>query len=254
MAGPVLVLHTTEGTTLAGAKATLDRNRSWSHWLIDPATGKWETLVHSGSARSLRNLSGGVETNNRGGVWQVEIVGKAADVPNYSDRWYQVLAEWVVAICEEKGIPRKFPYPFAGSDAYGTKGKVRLSNQEWLEVEGIIGHQHVPENTHWDPGRIDRLIPLVTGEAAVAHDQDSSELQTYLNRFGIQPDLEVDGIRGPLTNARADLVVTNYSQLAARVAQLSNRVVELEDAAADTAQNLKDQELGRLFRAAVEGV
>jgi len=31
---------------------------------------------------------------------------------------------------------------------------VRLTNAQWNTFTGWCGHQHVPENTHWDPGRI----------------------------------------------------------------------------------------------------
>ena len=156
--GNVLVLHTTEGTSFSGAKSWLTETGNLSHWLCDPKTGVIDTLLESNKpGRSLKNLSGGVETNNRPGVYQMEIVGKAAEVPDYDDEWYQQLAVWVNHICRSLNIPLIMPYRFAGSEAYGTKGVVRLTNQEWLKAEGIIGHQHVPENAHWDPGEIGRL-------------------------------------------------------------------------------------------------
>jgi hypothetical protein len=38
------------------------------------------------------------------------------------------------------------------TDAAGVK---RLSGQQWLDFSGWLGHQHAPENDHWDPGAID---------------------------------------------------------------------------------------------------
>jgi len=161
-----LVLHTTEGSTIASARAAMDRNRSWSNWVCDPATGALVTLQASERGdRSLRNLSGGVETNNRPGVWQLEIVGRAALVPGYDDDWYYHLAAIVRQLCDTHGIPRRFPAPFVSYPrSYGVKAAQRMTGAEWLRCDGIVGHQHVPENDHGDPGDISRLIPLVVDQ------------------------------------------------------------------------------------------
>jgi hypothetical protein len=176
---PVLVLHTTEGWSLESAKRTLKANNSWSHWGCDPKTREFETFINPDrdgdgvpdrGARSLRNLSGGVETNHRGGVLQIEIVGFADKVvrDQYDDGWWWTLARWIEDICDSYGVPKVFPYKFLGSEAYGLQGKARLTNRQWLEVSGIIGHQHVPENTHWDPGPMDRrLKSLIPGGTKV---------------------------------------------------------------------------------------
>lgn len=203
---PVLCLHTTEGTTIAGAKTTMDANRSWSHWICDPLTGELENLVDTdGPARSLRNLAGGVETNNRPGVYQIEIVGKANDVPGYPHKWYTQLATWIIDLCDEHGIPRRFPHSFHGENAYGRNGVARLTNQQWLTVSGIIGHQHVPENTHWDPGDISRLIPLVTdGGQTVAHSNPyEAETNAALEILAASGHYrgDIDGWFGPMALA-----------------------------------------------------
>jgi len=189
---PVLILHTTEGSTAASARAAMNANRSWSHWLCDPTPGidSFETLIDPDPtpdgdpsddqpARSLRNLRGGVETNNRGGVYQVEIVGFAGKVHTYSDGWFTNLARRVGWVCDTYGVPRVFPFPFTGNDGYGLKGSVRISNAQWLAATGIVGHCHVPENDHWDPGRIDRLIPLVTQGATVPTDPNAAKAARY---------------------------------------------------------------------------
>ena len=160
---PVLVLHTTESDDLAATAAFMLRNRVASHRIFDPLTGQRQQLVPwTSSARSLRNLTGGVETNNRGGVFQLEIIGRATLVPTYGDVWYQNLASEVIAICDQLGVPRHFPCQFVPyPQSYGTGSGVRLSNAEWLVVGGIVGHMHVPENLHGDPGDISKLVPLV---------------------------------------------------------------------------------------------
>jgi len=154
----VLVLHTTE--TPAGTAQAVGRNLlrdgKPSHQVYDPADGTVVHLVDWGaSAKSLKNLGGGVETNRRGGVYQVEIVGFAADVPRYGDGWYANLGRYLTRVCDELGVPKVFPCRFVAGEGYGLNARQRLSHEAWMTVEGIIGHQHVPENSHWDPGALD---------------------------------------------------------------------------------------------------
>lgn len=160
----VLVVHTTEtpaGTARSVARQLMAKGRA-PHQVYDPADG---TLVHchdwDSPAAALKNLYGGVETNRRGGVYQVEVVGRAADVPGYSDVWYGNLGRYLGSVCDWTGTPKVFPYRFTGPDGYGQQGTVRLSFEQWQTVAGIVGHAHVPENTHWDPGALDvaRLLP-----------------------------------------------------------------------------------------------
>ena len=37
-----------------------------------------------------------------------------------------------------------------------------MTNDEWNDFDGWCGHQHVPENEHWDPGKLDigRLLRI----------------------------------------------------------------------------------------------
>jgi hypothetical protein len=32
---------------------------------------------------------------------------------------------------------------------------IRLTRQQWDAYSGQLGHQHAPQNDHWDPGRLD---------------------------------------------------------------------------------------------------
>lgn len=165
----VVVLHSTEGSSLDGAVATLRRNNTMSHEVIDVREREIVQLVaYDAPARSLRNLAGGVETNRRGGVVQVEIVGFASRstaeaagrpggpiMPELDDdelTWLGTHLRW---LCARVGAPFEFPCPFKPYPAsYGNNG-VRLSPAAWLRVEGVIGHMHVPENSHGDPGALD---------------------------------------------------------------------------------------------------
>jgi len=163
--GPLLILHTTEGTTAQGAADWMRKQRTMSHRVYNPTNNETIQLVPwNQPARSLRNLTGGVETNNRPNVYQLEIVGHAEAIPTYDPLWYENLAVEILWICDELDIPRTFPAPFIPYPAsYGKHNGIRLTNTDWLNATGIIGHCHVPENTHGDPGDITRLIPLITG-------------------------------------------------------------------------------------------
>lgn len=162
----ILLLHTTE--TSDGTIDALARNMpaagSEPHSLYEPTTDREIVLHQPGeSAKALRNLAGGVETNRRErdgapgtDVYQIEIIHRAGtDRPDW---WYDNLRRYLRNKAAELGVPWQFPYPRFAAD-YGVgkvsydNGGTRLSNAQWYEagLTGVIGHCHVPENDHWDP-------------------------------------------------------------------------------------------------------
>ena len=130
------------------------------------------------SSRALRNESGGVETNTLNAV-QVELIGTCTrdyqkkygyfywpDAPDWALEQLAEFLNWLSS--EWKDFPVKDaaprgwrPYP----SSYGNSNGQRMTFSEWRNAYGIVGHQHVPENSHGDPGDfpIDRLIELATG-------------------------------------------------------------------------------------------
>lgn len=166
----VLVLHTTEGTTLPGYSggavapnltAVPDfKNKKlvwYQHYYIDS------------SSRALVNASGGVQTNTNN-VVQVELVGTCD--PSTHAKWeksgtahiyWPEAPEWAI-----EGVAKFVAWlnvnhdvPFTTPDtwlpypkSYGSTDS-RLTYSEWNAFKGICGHQHVPENFHGDPGNID---------------------------------------------------------------------------------------------------
>jgi hypothetical protein len=126
------------------------------HEVFDPSNGDGVILLPpSAPGKALLNLPGGVETNNRGGVYQIEIVGRAVDVPYYDDAWYERLRVRLLEVCGFTGTPYVFPLPFQPyPQSYG-KNLVRMTYDDWLEFTGVCGHLHVPENDHGDPGALD---------------------------------------------------------------------------------------------------
>lgn len=144
------ILHTTESGpgTGAGVASYLRRNGAESHYVIDPSDGYTLQLVDGDTyAKSLTNLPGGVETNRRdGGVIQVEIVGRSADCGVYDQEWYDRLRDQLAEISLAHSIAWTF-----------RTDPTRLTFAEWDDPSliGWLGHCHVPENDHWDPGTLD---------------------------------------------------------------------------------------------------
>lgn len=174
-AKPVMVVHSTEGTTVGGAVATMRANRSECHEVVNPYTGEEVPLTPwAAPARSLRHPRGTPETNNRGftqatsamgKVYQIEVVGKAQAITDgdYPDSWYRWLANYLTKRCTDLGVPLEFPYQFGGDEGYGTSGKYRMSWAQWNNAQGIVGHSHVPGNSHWDPGNLSKVVEIMTG-------------------------------------------------------------------------------------------
>jgi hypothetical protein len=60
-----------------------------------------------------------------------------------------------------RGIEALVPIAHASGRAFldaadvSAHGQNRMSVDEWNRFAGWCGHQHVPGETHWDPGAID---------------------------------------------------------------------------------------------------
>lgn len=136
------------------------------------------------SARALQNRSGGVETNTED-VFQIELVGTCSGAtrdkwvrqgyvqnkdfiywPEAPDWALRALAKLVMWFDDEGIIEAASPIEgrwTAYPDSYGTNALQRLTGSVWLAVRGWVGHQHVPENDHGDPGalRFGRVLDFV---------------------------------------------------------------------------------------------
>ncbi|MGP3752214.1 hypothetical protein [Streptomyces sp. IBSNAI001] len=139
------------------------------------------------SSRALVNKSGGVETNTANAV-QVELVGtcderhattwdgKRAGVdyifwPDAPDWALAELAKFVKWAHDEHSIPLRSTVSWKAykkgqvGGSYGANG-VRLTGAQWNAYYGWLGHQHVPENDHGDPGDLNfaRVLALAAGK------------------------------------------------------------------------------------------
>lgn len=155
---PRVVLHTTEGGAIEGAVAAYTSTHNLPHFTVDlGAKRKAQHLALSRGATALAHV--GPETNNCGVCVQIEIIGFAGGPPNGRpelDFLAQVLRE-----IHDAGVgfvwtaPQFHPYPPENGIQLGHE-PWRMSSQEWLDFNGICGHQHIPSgNAHGDPGALD---------------------------------------------------------------------------------------------------
>lgn len=154
------VFHTTEGSSASGAISSFRSNNSWPHFLIDNAGKIWQFLDTTVAARTLRNYSGGVETNRDSAI-QIEIVGFAGQPQNHSTAQMSALRDWMRWVESTHGVKAIGPGRVFAT-RYG-QNSLRFSNAQWDSFNGWCGHCHVPENDHWDPGALDMNYLLSGG-------------------------------------------------------------------------------------------
>ena len=116
------------------------------------------TKVHqhypiSVASRALRRIEGGPQTNRANAI-QIEIAWIAKNAQSMPTELKTTVAELMRWIESRTGIKRK-SLEYRSEDAYGVNSKTRMSADDWYNFNGWCGHQHVPDNTHWDPGKID---------------------------------------------------------------------------------------------------
>ncbi|RCK68255.1 hypothetical protein DT076_16530 [Desertihabitans brevis] len=174
------VLHTTETPSWPGYNGGAAAPTSTYH----PGLRRWrQHFPFNRSARALVDRAGGAATN-RGNTVQFELIGTCDKT--YWNRWHRLyptlvywpdppahalrdLADHLAWLHDEWGIrldtPARFlPYP----SSYGSARGQRLTVAQWNRLYGWVGHQHVPENDHGDPGNlpIGRLLDLARGGTA----------------------------------------------------------------------------------------
>ena len=141
------LIHTTEGLDFAVMDRVLKDKRAQPHFLIGRSGQIKQYRPFGDAATALANKPGGVETNRKR-VVQIEVCAVAKD-PDWPEAQKRAVAK-VMAFCARHGVPLSSSVKFTDSS-----GVRRLSGSQWLAFKGWLGHQHAPENDHWDPGAID---------------------------------------------------------------------------------------------------
>jgi hypothetical protein len=145
------VLHTTEGSTYEGAKSAFTDNNSWPHFTVTFESGAFKAYQHlsiTAAARSLEHRAGTVQTNRQSAI-QIEIVGFAHKAASFPEGYLDCIAKLMRWIEENARVARRSTVKFVLPGQ-----ETRLSDKQWLAYEGWCGHQHVPHNSHEDPGPI----------------------------------------------------------------------------------------------------
>lgn len=159
------VLHTTELKSYSPSRESYYGHDSFPHATITAAAIHQHYPIDR-AARALKNLPGGVETNRLRCV-QAEIVWVAAECPAMPTELLDNVRDWVRWVQGETGHQLVAPQ-FFGADAgfivASSTARQRMTPEVWKNFNGICGHQHVPENDHWDPGAINISYLLGTTE------------------------------------------------------------------------------------------
>lgn len=186
MAPNVLVLHTTEGGSWPG----YNTGATAPHLTVraNKRTRTLDVRQHfplNRSSRALRNESGGVQTNTANTV-QVELVGSCDRRDGFDAIYWPDAPEWcyvelgkllarINRVCP--GIPLRSGLTWRSyPESYGAT-PVRMTFAEWRRFRGVCGHQHVPENSHGDPGDmpIDRILNYARGGAQEVDDMTPAQ-------------------------------------------------------------------------------
>lgn len=152
------VIHTTEFKTYTPSTKDYYGHRDPPHFtLVLADSGEAVFYQHfdiTTASRALVNLAGGVETNRRSAI-QIEIAWKAAEIDQLPEKMLGALWEWMRWVEDQAGVDGSVYRKFYGEEAKGIHSVSRMTNDEWNDYDGWCGHQHVPENWHWDPGKLD---------------------------------------------------------------------------------------------------
>jgi hypothetical protein len=144
---PKIVWHTTEFPVLP------NYGGSAPHFTLDPRDGRlWQHIPLNRGGRTLK--PGGPNFMN---AIQVELIGNAKDTHTWPDSHYKRIAKLARWIEANFGVPRKTTVTYMGD----VNPRPHLPSVEAFRLyTGHIGHQHVPGNTHWDPGKfkIDKVL------------------------------------------------------------------------------------------------
>lgn len=151
--GHKIVWHTTEGRNLRAMQEVLNNKNAGPHFLIgrDGTSREHFTVVQffplNQGARALRNDSSDLQPTNRANAIQVEICAFAKDAPeDYKQPGIMTALANLVRLIEHRvDVPRKAPRSFK-------VGTPRYTDAGFVKAAGHVGHAHVPDNDHWDPG------------------------------------------------------------------------------------------------------
>lgn len=233
-----LLLHTTEGGSYVSARSAYHRNgfsphvTAGVHQQDSDRVSAWQNVGFNERATTLGEDPGGIVVN-RDYVIQIEMIGYADRtvaqrnghshlyIHNWADWYIEGLAKVCNDILDEVGIPRQCTVEWVEYPAsYGKNASQRLTTAEYDAYEGILGHQHAPENSHGDPGNLGWFVDnyLLEKDMPLSND-DKTWLRSTI-REGVRGELERKiTTKGPPETRVATEDGGRYAVLALREAQ-----------------------------------
>ena len=192
MVPPNLVLHTTEGTSVNGAIATLTAKFSPSQWIVGE-----NRIVQT---RPLWAQGAAVDTENARGM-QIEVVARSQlELWLPPEASLHPLVALVAFLAKEElvqplvrhghleGLPLALDRLPAATDSY-----YRRALGAW-PASGVYGHVDLPSDEHWDPGSFDYpkffdMVREVQGgeDDEVSIDELLAGMRRRINRKGQPP-------------------------------------------------------------------
>jgi len=147
------VLHTTEGSTIEGALQSFRTTNFWPTLTVEPNT--FRIVQHYSLNTGGRALSDHATPENAARCVQIEMVGFAGQTPSWAPEQLAFIRDLVGKIEALVAIAHTSGRTFLDSAGVNANPQNRMSVDEWKRFAGWCGHQHVPGETHWDPGAID---------------------------------------------------------------------------------------------------
>lgn len=177
---PKIVIHTTE---TAGKPNWSAQGSGIPHITYERTGRRWQHIPFDMAAYTLKGGDYQSPNSDCGRVLQVEIIGFAKDSSSWSDQEYALLRKLLIDLCAIGAVRFDFPLEFVGQDT-----NARVSLARYAEHEGIVGHQHIFGETHWDPGKLDvsrLVVPVVK-----SNDADTDENEDWALRQVLDQDFE----------------------------------------------------------------
>ena len=168
LANPKIVLHTTETNPAGGG--------GWPNYSSPPhLTWQPETdeirqhVTFDKGAYALSSPGSPTSPNyNAGRVIQIEMIGYAADSPEWPAEQYGELADILRWLMAEYDVPLLYPpWQWVGSEGYGKDAATRWQTFDaFAAFSGICAHQNVWANSHSDAGKLSqsKLAEAIQGE------------------------------------------------------------------------------------------
>ena len=179
-----LVLHTTEGNSWPGYL----NGSECPTFTYDPRSHQMRQHIPVDmAARALVQMAGGV-TTNRMNCAQIEIIGYAAQGGPLDAQAIADLGALLAWLNAEWSVPIVAPYAFSATNYH------RMSDPEWSAFKGVCGHQHVPQNVHWDPGAMDVAAILDTATITTAPTTQEDTMQRLMQLKGHAEIYLTDGL------------------------------------------------------------